>query len=102
MRDLVEQVRRSLTGRFARPCQDPFATLTLQTRLSRLADEMATLSCTSASTFALGHHARAVTRAYEETLTEACALAGLPVPAGNGASDRLLAEASLIQAGWTW
>lgn len=100
--DLVDHVRRGLAGRLRRPAQDPFKTLTLQARLSRLAGEMEALRSEPSPNFALGHHARAATRAYDETLAEACALAGLPVPSTDGACDRLLAEASLIQAGWTW
>ena len=102
MKDLVDQVRRSLTGRMERPCQDPFRTLELQARLSRLADEMNALDRESSPQFARRHHALAATRAYDQTLAEACALAGLPVAVGDGACDRLLAEARLLQAGWTW
>ncbi len=102
VKDLVDHVRKNLTGRFRRPAQDPFRTLTLQARLSRLADEMEALDRESAPNFARRHHAQAVTGAYDQTLAEACALAALPVPPGGGAFDRLLAEASLIQAGWTW
>lgn len=102
MHDLVDRVRRGLTGRLRRPPQDPFKTLALQARLSRLAGEMDALSRGPSPHFAAGHHARAATRAYDETLAEACALAGLPVPPVDRACDRLLAEASLMQAGWTW
>ena len=102
MKDLVDQVRRSLTGRVERPCQDPFKTLELQARLTRLADEMTALDRESSPRFALRHHAMAATRAYDQTLAAACALAGLPVSPGDGSSDRLLAEARLLQAGWTW
>jgi len=102
VKDLVERMRRSMTGRVERPTQDPFRTLELQARLSRLAGEMDTLDRTHSPRFALRHHAQAATRAYDQTLAEACALAELPVPSGNRPSDRLLAEASLLQAGWTW
>jgi hypothetical protein len=102
VKDLVDQVRRSLTGRVERPSPDPFKTLELQARLSRLAGEMNALDRESSPRFALRHHALAATRAYDQTLAEACALAGLPAPPGDGAADRLLAEARLLQAGWTW
>jgi len=102
VRDLVEQVRRAIAGRVEQPVQDPFATLDLQARLSRLAAEMDALEHQQSPRFALRHHAEAATRAYDQTLAEACALAGLPVPSGRAAADRLLAEASLLQAGWTW
>jgi len=102
MKDLLDHVRRCLTGRVGQGASDPFRTLELQARLSRLAKEMETLDREPSPRFALGHHAQAATRAYDQTLAEACELAGLPVPRGEGACDRLLAEASLSQAGWTW
>lgn len=102
MKDLVDQVRRSLTDRFRRPCHDPFRTLTLQARLSRLAAEMAALDRETSPNFARRHHAQAVTQAYDETLAEACALANLPISSPGGRCDRLLAEATLTQAGWNW
>jgi len=40
--------------------------------------------------------------AYDRTLDEACELAGIPKPDGEGSTRRLLAEASLSQAGWNW
>ena len=103
VKDLVDRMRRSMTGRPERAALDPFRTLELQARLSRLAREMDALDRShSPPRFALRHHAQAATRAYDQTLAEACALAELPVPSGNRPSDRLLAEASLLQAGWTW
>ncbi len=91
-----------MTGRTERPAQDPFRTLALQARLTRLVGEMDALDREPSPRFAMRHHAQAATRAYDQTLAEACALAGLPVPAGHSAADRLLAEARLVQAGWTW
>ena len=39
--------------------------------------------------------------AYERTLQEACWLADLPITVAGGA-DRLVAEFSLREAGWSW
>jgi len=102
MRDLLDRVRRRLTGRTGRIAVDPFRTLELQTRLSRLSREIELLDREPTPRFAMGHHARAAIKAYDQTLAEACRLQGLPVPQGEGATDRLLAEAALLQAGWTW
>ena len=101
MRDRVGRVRRRLIGR-DRPGLDLFRKLELEARLTRLAGELKALEDESGSCFALRHHAVAATRAYEQTLDEACELQHLPVSLGGGPSDRLLAEASLLQAGWSW
>ena len=102
MSSLIDRVRRRVL-RWRRRAPDPFATLELQLRLGRLAAELDTLSRGSASVFALAHHAEAATRAYEQTLAEACRLVGAPVPEGSGGpSRRLLMEAELVNAGWTW
>ncbi len=90
-----------MSGRVQPPVLDPFRTLAVQSRLSRLAREMEALDNERAPRFAMRHHALAATRAYDQTLAEACALAGLTL-AVDGPADRLLAEASLVQAGWTW
>ena len=102
MKDVLDHVRRRLTGRVARAAPDPFRTLELQARLSRLGKEMETLGGEPAPRFARRHHGQAATRAYDQTLTEACRLAGLPVTQVDSPGDRLLAEASLVQAGWSW
>ena len=102
MKDLLEHVRRCLTGPTGRVPADPFRTLELQTRLSRLSREIELLDREPTPRFAMGHHAQAALRAYDQTLAEACALQGLPPPEGDGPTDRLLAEAALLQAGWTW
>ena len=103
MKDLLGTVRRRLgRGQPAPTGPDPFATLALQARLTRLVGEMAALDSDPSPRFARAHHARAACRAYDQTLVEACEVAGLPVPTGSGADARLLAEARLLQAGWTW
>jgi hypothetical protein len=101
VKDILDRVRSAVVSRLAPATPDPFRTLELQARLTRLVGQMDTLSCEQSSRFALGHHARATSRAYDETLVEACALIGVPVAMENAAS-RLLAEGHLIQAGWTW
>jgi hypothetical protein len=104
VKDLLDTVRRRMTGRGqpVAPDPDPFKTLALQARLTRLVGEMAALDRDPSPRFARAHHARAACRAYDQTLAEACEVAGLPVPTGSGADSRLLAEAGLLQAGWTW
>ena len=104
MKDLLDTVRRRMTGRGqpATPDPDPFRTLALQARLTRLVGEMAALDRDPSPRFARAHHARAACRAYDQRLAEACEVAGLPVPTGSGPESRLLAEAGLLQAGWTW
>lgn len=88
--------------RRAEPPPDPFQTLALQARLSRLAAELARLDAPAERGFARGHHLRAALEAYERTLDDACRLAGVPVEHGRGPAHRLLAEARLAERGWTW
>lgn len=100
MRILVERLRRHLPGRLPQDAPDPFATLALQDRLARLAREIRSLESESQRRFGAGHHARAAELAYEQTLDEACRLIGAPVE--SGPTHRLMAEARLLHAGWTW
>lgn len=101
MRDLVERIRRRLPGVFPERGPDPFQTLALQARLTRLASEIQSLDGEPGLTFAGNHHSRAAQMAYEQTLDDACRLIGVPVE-GGGPTHRLMAEARLIHAGWTW
>lgn len=98
----VVRQRRRLAWRLLDVAPDPFETLELQARLSRLAHEIDTLGRDGSTEFAVGHHSQAAVLAYDRTLDDACRLVGLPVPEGNGAGHRLLAEATLLQAGWRW
>ena len=100
MRALMERLARLVPARPAPP--DPFATLALQGRLSRLAGELNELDRDERAGYARGHHLVAAIAAYERTLDEACALMGLDVPEGSGPAHRLMSEASLMQAGWLW
>jgi hypothetical protein len=81
---------------------DPFETLALQSRLSRLAREMRALDDPSSRGFGTWHHTRAAQEAYERTLDDACRLARVDVEPGRGAAHRLIAEAMLESAGWRW
>jgi hypothetical protein len=98
----MERVRRRLPSR--RQTIDPFVTLELQARLSRLAHELDDMGSGRTPVFALAHHAEAATRAYEMTLAEACRLveAPLPEPSTPRESRILLMAAELWRAGWTW
>jgi hypothetical protein len=99
---LMDRARRRVPRR-RRRVPDPFQTLELQARLTRLSAELDGLSRAPSSVFALAHHAEAATRAYDQTLAEACQLIGAPVPGGRlSGPQRLLMEAELVNAGWTW
>jgi hypothetical protein len=97
---LIERVRRRVGHGRREP--DPFATLELQNRLTRLSRELDTLASRPRQYFALAHHAEAATRAYEMTLAEACRLMGIPCPEGDRGNRVLLMEADLARAGWSW
>jgi hypothetical protein len=103
VRVLLNDVWSRLTG-IARPksAPDPFRTLELQQRLTRLSHEIWVHSDGGRHEFASGFHSRAAMLAYDRTLDEACEHAGVPIPEGEGSTRRLLAEAALSQAGWTW
>jgi len=103
---ILERLRRSfpalIPGFLPAPPPDPFHTLELQIRLTRLSQELNSLNMDKTREFAVGHHSRAATIAYEQTLADACRLVGMPVEDTNGAAQRLLAEANLFRAGWVW
>jgi hypothetical protein len=103
---LADLLSKRLPQMFPPPPPDPFRTLELQQRLSRLSSELGTIDdgreASGRQQFASGFHATAALLAYDRTLDEACELAGLPAPEGDGPTRRILAEASLMQAGWTW
>jgi hypothetical protein len=97
---LMSRMRQRLP-QWRRRSPDPFATLELQLRLGRLSSELDELARPS-GTFALAHHATAAILAYDATLVEACRLIGAAVPEGRGPAQRLLMEATLANAGWSW
>jgi hypothetical protein len=85
-----------------RSTADPFATLALQQRLTRLSGELRALDAADRLRMGGWHRVTALQEAYERTLDDACRLAGIEVDAGRGASHRLLAEAALEAHGWRW
>lgn len=99
---LVFRLYSRLPRRSTRPDVDPFRTLVLQGRLTRLKAELQRLDGTGRLPFGCGHHVRATLLAYQHTLDDACRLAGLPVEEGTGPVVRLIAESRLQSAGWQW
>lgn len=83
------------------PAPDPFVSLIVQWRLSRLAWEIRHLE-RDAGRWARAHHLRAAELAYDDLLGEACCLAGIPVPDAAPAVRRLIMESDLRSRGWTW
>jgi hypothetical protein len=102
VRRRVSDFMNRLTGIAPAPAPDPFRTLELQQRLTRLSREIWVHSNSGGHEFASGFHSRAALLAYDRTLDEACQAAGVPVPDGEGPTRRLMAEATLCQAGWHW
>lgn len=84
-----------------KPASDPFESLTVQWRLSRLAWEIRQLEHDSGR-WARAHHLRAAELAYDDLLAEACSLAGVPIPDAKSAIRRLIMESDLRSRGWTW
>jgi hypothetical protein len=80
---------------------DPFETLTIQTRLTRLSGEIRRLE-QEGGKWARAHHLNAAQGAYDHLLTEACRLLGIPIPDASPPVRRLLAETELRSRGWTW
>lgn len=83
------------------PAPDPFVSLTVQWRLSRLAWEIRHLE-RDPGRWARAHHLRAAALAYDDLLAEACTLAGIPVPDAIPPVRRLIMETELRSHGWTW
>ena len=84
---------------------DPFRTLALQRRLTALAAELDALAVDDGSVYARGARLVAVSAAYDDVLADACALAGVPPQRGRDVRrevGRLMEEAALRGAGWTW
>jgi hypothetical protein len=96
--DLARSVwRRSRGG----STPDPFETLTIQTRLTRLAGELNRLE-QDGGKWARAHHLNAAQAAYDRLLSDACGLLEIPLPDGTPPVRRLLAETELRSRGWTW
>ena len=90
----------SRSGR-GRRVVDPFCALEVQVALARVERLVANLQRDDRR-FAQAHHLYAAVAAYDRLLTEACALAGVELPEGEGDTRRLLAEVELRARGWTW
>ncbi len=80
---------------------DPFCALEVQVALARVERLVANLHRDDRR-FAQAHHLYAAVSAYDRLLTEACALAGVELPEGEGDTRRLLAEVELRARGWSW
>ena len=80
---------------------DPFCALEVQVALARVERLVANLQRDDRR-FAQAHHLYAAVSAYDRLLTEACALAGVELPEGEGDIRRLLAEVELRARGWSW
>ena len=80
---------------------DPFCALEVQVALARVERLVENLQRDDRR-FAQAHHLYAAVSAYERLLCEACALAGVELPDGDGDTRRLLAEVELRARGWSW
>ena len=80
---------------------DPFCALEVQVALARVERLVANLQRDDRR-YAQAHHLYAADSAYDRLLTEACALAGVELPEGEGDTRRLLAEVELRARGWSW
>jgi hypothetical protein len=91
------------TGRAGRGRRDvdPFSALEVQLALARLERLVSDLQHDERR-FARAHHLYAAVAAYDRLLTEACALADVDLPPGDGDAWRLLAEVELRARGWSW
>lgn len=98
---MMERLRRRLPGAAPEPLPSAYQAVELQQRLGRLAAEINSLDQQPGRNFADGHHSRAVSLAYQQTLDEACLLIGQPVEE-PGPTHRIMAEARLMHAGWRW
>ena len=90
----------SRSGR-GRRVVDPFCALEVQVALARVERLVANLQRDDRR-FAQAHHLYAAVAAYDRLLTEACALADVDLPPGDGDAWRLLAEVELRARGWSW
>jgi hypothetical protein len=80
---------------------DPFSALEVQVALARVERLVADLQRDDRR-FARAHHLYSAVAAYDRLLTEACALAGVEMPQGEGDTRRMLAEVELRARGWSW
>ncbi|HEY9409448.1 MAG TPA: hypothetical protein VIP77_07695 [Jiangellaceae bacterium] len=94
-------LHRRSAGRLTPGDADPFATLAVQLRLSRLTAEIGHLE-RDQGRWARAHHLVAANAAYDDLLAEAARLSGVAVPDAAPAVRRLMIEAQLRHDGWSW
>lgn len=101
--DLSRALRRRWPGGKTAPevTADPFETLTVQLRLTRIVAEIRRLE-RDQGRWARAHHLAAATRAYDDLLADAARLAGLPLPDAPPAIRRVMVESALRHDGWDW
>lgn len=94
---MITWTRRGRHGRDV----DPFCALEVQVALARVERLVVDLQRDDRR-FARAHHLYAALAAYDRLLAEACVLAGVNAPTGDGDARRLLAEVELRARGWSW
>lgn len=101
--DLTRALRRRWSGGRSAPCiaADPFETLNVQLRLTRIVGEICRLE-RDQGRWARAHHLAATTRAYDDLLIEAARMAGVPVPDAPAPIRRVMIESALRHDGWSW
>lgn len=101
--DLTRALRRRWPGHRAAPAvmADPFETLTVQLRLTRIVGEIRRLE-RDQGRWARAHHLAAATRAYDDLLADAARLAGMPLPDAAPPIRRVMIESALRHDGWDW
>lgn len=101
--DFTRALRRRWSSGRADVCtvHDPFQTLEVQLRLTRVAAEIRHLE-RDQGRWARAHHLSAATAAYDDLLIEAARLTGVPVPEAKPPVRRLMIESDLRHSGWTW
>ncbi|AYY11460.1 hypothetical protein EF847_00700 [Actinobacteria bacterium YIM 96077] len=99
--DLFRALRLRRPVEEPEPGSDPFDTLAIQYRLSRVAAEIHTLENTRRC-WARGFHLVAATTAYDGLLCDAARMAGVPIPDTEPRVRTLMLEAELRRLGWHW
>ncbi|WP_129669724.1 hypothetical protein [Phytoactinopolyspora endophytica] len=98
---LVRALRRRRPTEEPTPGPDPFDTLTVQYRLTRVAAEIKVLE-RDGRRWARGFHLVAATAAYDGLLCDAARMSGVPIPDADPPVRRLILEPELRRIGWNW